>query len=244
MSIVDLTLSNLKLFKGAHESPDNPGGLCVNEAAILFAGYAYRPIYNARNCPRTFSRIISTFALSLNDEMDDAARNTLLLPFIPRLPHTAAKATVETLRVEFIMLQAATRIFPNLIRFFDRPLTEHRFATFTTLDELENVVSLASTTELFELIFTSMEHGDPLSNALRHMAKAIDNLRKSKQRIPGGGVKIAAIDRRIEATDQVGMALGQCALILGQDAVWPVAVQILSDAIDLGRPESAFALAA
>jgi len=37
--------------------------LCVNEAAILFAGYEYNSVQTAYDFPRCFSRVIATYAL-------------------------------------------------------------------------------------------------------------------------------------------------------------------------------------
>ena len=33
-----------KLLRGSHEFPGPDGGTCVNEAAIVAAGYSYRPV--------------------------------------------------------------------------------------------------------------------------------------------------------------------------------------------------------
>lgn len=63
MSVVDLPLSNLKLFRGVHGMPHPNDRLCVNEAAILFAGYEYNSVQTAYDFPRCFSRVIATYAL-------------------------------------------------------------------------------------------------------------------------------------------------------------------------------------
>ena len=54
-----------KLLRGSHEFPGPDGGTCINEAAIVAAGYAYRPIYRVRDLPASFSRPIALFALCL-----------------------------------------------------------------------------------------------------------------------------------------------------------------------------------
>src|SRR5262245_31599953 len=68
-----------KLLRGSHEFPGPDGGTCVNEAAIVAAGYPYRTIYRAKDLPASFSRPIALFALCLNDTLDDALRQELLM---------------------------------------------------------------------------------------------------------------------------------------------------------------------
>ena len=65
---------NWKLLRGSHEFPGPDGGTCVNEAAIVAAGYPYRPIYRVRDLPASFSRPIALFALCLNDTLEDVDR--------------------------------------------------------------------------------------------------------------------------------------------------------------------------
>src|SRR5262245_22429668 len=74
-----------KLLRGSHEFPGPDGGTCVNEAAIVAAGYPDSAIYRAKDLPASFSRPIALFALCLTDTLDDALRQELLLPFVTRL---------------------------------------------------------------------------------------------------------------------------------------------------------------
>ena len=63
-----------KLLRGSHEFPGPDGGTCVNEAAVVAAGYPYRAIYRAKDLPASFSRPIAMFALCLNDTLGDELR--------------------------------------------------------------------------------------------------------------------------------------------------------------------------
>ena len=74
-----------KLLRGSHEFPGPDGGTCINEAAIVAAGYPYRPIYRVRDLPASFSRPIALFALCLNDTLEDELRQEFLVPFVTRL---------------------------------------------------------------------------------------------------------------------------------------------------------------
>jgi hypothetical protein len=75
---------NWKLLVGSHEFPGRDGGTCINEAAVVAAGFKYRPIRNVAEMPSCFSRPICQFAMSLNDEAKDRDRQRLL-PFVTRL---------------------------------------------------------------------------------------------------------------------------------------------------------------
>src|SRR3954471_16961230 len=75
---------NWKLLAGAHQFPGKDGGTCINEAAIVAAGFEYRPIRNAAEMPKCFSRPICQLAMSLNDEARERDRQRLL-PFVTRL---------------------------------------------------------------------------------------------------------------------------------------------------------------
>jgi hypothetical protein len=75
---------NWKLKRGSHTFPGKDGGTCINEAAIVAAGFPYRPVRSVQDMPGCFSRPICAVAMQLNDEADDAERQ-LLLPFVTRL---------------------------------------------------------------------------------------------------------------------------------------------------------------
>jgi hypothetical protein len=75
---------NWKLKLGSHAFPGRDGGTCICEAAIVAAGFPYRPVRSARDMPGCFSPPICVLAMYLNDIADDEERQ-LLLPFVTRL---------------------------------------------------------------------------------------------------------------------------------------------------------------
>jgi hypothetical protein len=75
---------NWKLKAGSHQFPGKDGGTCINEAALVAAGFEYRPIRDVREMPSCFSRPICRLAMRLNDNAADDERQ-LLLPFVTRL---------------------------------------------------------------------------------------------------------------------------------------------------------------
>src|SRR5215217_4852529 len=75
---------NWKLKVGSHRFPGKDGGTCINEAALVAAGFEYRPIRRVENMPECFSRPICRLAMQLNDSAREAERQRLL-PFVARL---------------------------------------------------------------------------------------------------------------------------------------------------------------
>lgn len=89
-----------RLAEGSHAFPGRNGGTCVNEAAVVAAGYEYRPIPTVAHMPSCFSRPICRFALRLNDAANDRERQQLL-PYVTRLA-CADAAEMERARRDFI----------------------------------------------------------------------------------------------------------------------------------------------
>ena len=62
---------NWTLKQGSHRFPGPDGGTCINEAALVAAGFEYRPIHNVWEMPSCFSRPVCQFAMLLNDTAHD-----------------------------------------------------------------------------------------------------------------------------------------------------------------------------
>ncbi len=91
---------NWKLKEGSHPFPGKDGGTCINEAALVAAGFEYRPVRRVEDMPQCFSRPICRLAMQLNDMANDAERQ-LLLPFVTRLA-CADESPVERERAAYI----------------------------------------------------------------------------------------------------------------------------------------------
>jgi hypothetical protein len=91
---------NWKLKRGSHPFPGREGGTCINEAALVAAGFNYRPIRRVEEMPGCFSRPICRLAMRLNDEANDDERQRLL-PFVTRLA-CADTPAIEASREEYI----------------------------------------------------------------------------------------------------------------------------------------------
>ena len=93
-------LLNWRLKVGSHPFPSPDGGTCINEAALVAAGFEYKPIRSAEQMPDCFSRPICRLAMVLNDKASDEQRQ-LLLPYVTRLA-CADTPEVESARASYI----------------------------------------------------------------------------------------------------------------------------------------------
>jgi hypothetical protein len=106
-----------KLLRGSHEFPGPYGGTCINEAAMVAAGYPYRPVYRVKDLPASFSRPIAMLALCLNDTLGDDLRQELMMPFVTRLAGSADSPAIEMRRAELMLERTAADILaPALTR--------------------------------------------------------------------------------------------------------------------------------
>ena len=94
-----------KLKVGSHQFPGRAGGTCINEAAVVAAGFPYQPIRQVEEMPDCFSRPICRLAMQLNDHASDAERQRLLA-FVCRLA-CADTPDVELERARLIAAHGA-----------------------------------------------------------------------------------------------------------------------------------------
>ena len=91
---------NWKLKRGSHKFPGPDGGTCINEAAIVAAGFPYQSVHFVELMPNCFSRPSCRLAMDLNDMATDEERQHLL-PFVARLA-CADTPKVERERQDYI----------------------------------------------------------------------------------------------------------------------------------------------
>jgi hypothetical protein len=121
---------NWKLKQGSHLFPGKDGGTCINEAAIVAAGFEYQPVMRVKDMPTCFSRPICKLAMKLNDNASDADRQRLL-PFVTRLA-CADTPEVEAKRAAFIRAQNVTAYsFEHGVRVLEGALAIGRQAEVT-----------------------------------------------------------------------------------------------------------------
>jgi hypothetical protein len=125
-----------KILRGSHEFPGPDGGTCVNEAAIVAAGYPYTPVRRIDDCPASFSRPLALYAMCLNEiVLDDGLRQELLLPFVTRLAGSADTLSVDIERVGLILQRTIAEIVPDAFEWIGRSREARRCRAVTSPDE-------------------------------------------------------------------------------------------------------------
>jgi hypothetical protein len=128
---------NWELKRGSHAFPGKDGGTCINEAAIVAAGFPYQPVRAVETMPACFSRPICRLALLLNDEASDAERQQLL-PFVTRLA-CADTRQVEWEREVYIAQHLRCRIsFHDRLEVLEDALAIGRQADVLATDEVRS----------------------------------------------------------------------------------------------------------
>jgi hypothetical protein len=126
---------NWKLKRGSHMFPGQDGGTCINEAAIVAAGFPCRPVRTVDDMPGCFSRPICRLAMQLNDEASDEERQQLL-PFVTRLA-CADTPMVEREREAYIAAHTRWRLpFQEGITVLEGALAIGRQAGVSAPDEV------------------------------------------------------------------------------------------------------------
>jgi len=132
---------NWKILRGSHEFPGPDGGTCVNEAAIVAAGYPYTPVRRIDDCPASFSRPLALYAMCLNEiVLSDALRQELLMPFVTRLAGSADTLETDLERVALILRRTVSEILPEAFEFAGRAREARRCRAVATIQEAVAVV--------------------------------------------------------------------------------------------------------
>ena len=128
---------NWKLKAGSHLFPGKDGGTCINEAAIVAAGFKYQAVRQAEDMPECFSRPICKLAMQLNDNATDAERQRLV-PYVTRLA-CADTPAVEAKRAEFIKSRNVPAYsFEHGLKLLEEALAIGRQANTLALDDVRS----------------------------------------------------------------------------------------------------------
>jgi hypothetical protein len=102
------TILNWKLKRGSHTFPGPDGGTCINEAAIVAAGFPYRPV---RSVLRHAGLLLASnlHAGSVPERLVQRRGAPATVPFVTRLA-CADTAEVEQQREAYIALRIRYRL--------------------------------------------------------------------------------------------------------------------------------------
>ena len=110
------SLTTWQLEHGSHEFPGPHGGTCINEAALVVAGLAYREVTSVADLPESFCPVVSQYALTLNDALPEGELLNRLLPFAMRLSGSSNGRRTAGVRSAYLALQAATAFAPLAVQ--------------------------------------------------------------------------------------------------------------------------------
>ena len=206
---------NWRLLAGSHTFPGPDGGTCINEAAVVAAGLPYRAIRGTEDCPPCFSRPLAAYALGLNDAMPDHEREKLLV-FVLRLSGSADEPAIEAQRTTFLAMASVRRILPPLLDIASLPALAARCE------------SAADPGSALLAARAAERQGAAFSQAAAVQRAWLQGARASAAGRTGTAAVKAFADPRCAAEVVEGAAPFV-------DGVWALAVDILDEAMRLGR---------
>jgi hypothetical protein len=215
-----------KLLRGSHEFPGPHGGTCINEAAIVAAGYPYRAVYCVKDMPASFSRPIAMLALCLNDTLEDELRQELLRPFVTRLGGSADTPRIEMMRAELMLQRTVAEILaPALARGGYVELAERAraFETPMELVDIARCLRNCDRSTLPQSLLSAFEHAADAAAQWRAglptevVFCAFSAMREIAS--PDGDRHVDAVYRRAAEILDAAIAIGNRADASGLDAV-------------------------
>ena len=218
---------NWKLLKGSHKFPGPDGGTCINEAAIIAAGFEYKRVGVIDDCPPCFSKVISRYALDLNDQMPDRVRQKLLLPFVTRLAGTASTKEIEQKRVELIVVRTIKEILPATLMaagLADHALKCEQATDFKTAAAAANAANAAA---------YAASASAAAAAASASAAYAAANAANAAAYAASASAPAASASASASAAARAVVYAAAAA----ESKVWTIAISILNEAINLGKSE-------
>ena len=216
-----------QLKQGSHEFPGADGGTCINEAALVVAGFGYREVTSVRDLPESFCPVISQYALSLNDAMPEGEVLNRLRPFAARLAGSSDGRRVAEIRAGHLALQAARDFAALALRTVDAAAARRLGAVTTLQDALAELDGL-----------TQRDWPENVGLSLGAAHRAIQRALNSRDAIytaelsAVSSIRAAAVDARawdraLETLDQL-LAIGRQADPIDVDLIEERAARVLA----------------
>lgn len=131
-----------QLKHGSHEFPGPDGGTCINEAALVVAGFTYREVTGILDLPESFCPVISQYALTLNDAMPEGELLNRLRPFAARLVGSSDGRKVADVRGAHLAMQAVREFAPLALQTVDADAAQSLQAASGLEEALAQLTSL------------------------------------------------------------------------------------------------------
>lgn len=208
-------LLNWRLLSGSHRFPGPQGGTCINEAAVVAAGFEYREILSVSDCPPCFSKPLASYLMTLNDLMPDELRQRLT-PFVVRLSGSADIEFVERRRTRLLALESARLAASEIAarRGVDAALETVRGAV--SIDQMRDAVSA-----LQRALPAETASGVPIAQPFDRIISALDDLADTS----------VALEFVAEAAAE---GASSAAGLRGEDGYWMSLVGVVEDAFAIG----------
>lgn len=199
-----------RLLAGSHPFPGPQGGTCINEAAVVAAGFDYREVCEVEDLPPCFCRLIATYALTLNDEMDDVARQRLA-PYAPRLAGTADTEAVQLERAAALALGAAVTLAPIDLRASGR-------------DDVAVLLEQVDSLESADHALAAIRRGKPLLRPKSPAEAIADSVAQAQRLLEEGVVRPSDL---MSITSIIGVAAARL-------QAWDEALALFDDLLAIG----------
>jgi hypothetical protein len=177
--------------------------------------------------PEGVSPVIASYAVSLSDAMwrDEEARQELLVPLVPRLAGTAASKEIELRRVRHIAIETVKRVLPVLLRLAGLSEQAERCKSASDLTAAADAASAAQ----------SAAHAieAPLWEARKMWDREVANAAAAA--ICAGRAAAYAGDYAARVPRAAYYVTDNAVRAAWGEKCWRIAVEILEEAIDLGR---------
>jgi hypothetical protein len=209
-----------QLKHGSHEFPGPDGGTCINEAALVVAGFAYREVTGITDLPESFCPVISQYSLTLNDALPEGELLNRLRPFAARLHGSSDARRVAGVRGSYLAMQAAREFAPLALQTVD-PLVARRLKAVTSPEK-----AMAELTALVEV-----DWPDDVREAVGAAHRALVRTCEAKDAIYTAelaaisAIRAAAIDNH--AWDKAIETL-ECLLTIGKKAN-PIEIRLIEE---------------
>lgn len=233
-------ITDWKLKSGSHKFPGPDGGTCINEAAIVAAGFEYRSVKSHEDCPPCFSPVLAQFAIVVNDQMRDGERQRLM-GLVHRLSGSAGPDWADAARARFLVSGIFADLEPALSAGASHVSRQLGYDRFLPLDAAAFVARGLrfgeEPTRLFAAAERETRHGD-LVAAISALHEALRLTHRDFSAIgyvswPEHSITPSSFSLEFDAPVTASLSINH--RTFGAADVWPLAATWLERAFEIGN---------